>query len=94
MVVGETRTTFICFNIDFTFEGLVMEDLDVEVPGETLFMEANDVAVRLAKREVLLSNGSPTHTCPRPHPVPSQLFTEPLYSALLLLPRLFSLESS
>lgn len=47
-----------------------MEDLDVEVPAETLFMEANDVAVRLAKREVLLSNGSPTHTCPRPHPVP------------------------
>ena len=57
-----------------------MEDLDVEVPAETLFMEANDVAVRLAKREVLLSNGSPTHTCPRPHPVPSQLFTEPLYA--------------
>lgn len=93
-MVGETRTTFICFNIDLTFEGLVIEDLDVEVPAETLFMGANDVAVRPAKREVLLSDDSPTHTCPRPHPVPSQLFKEPLYSVLLLLPRLFSLESS
>lgn len=57
-MVGELRTTFTRDNTDFTFEGLVVEDLDVEVLAGTPFMEANDVAVRPAKREVLLSNGS------------------------------------
>ena len=57
-VVGELRTTFTRDNTDFTFEGLVVEDLDVEVLAGTPFMEANDVAVRPAKREVLLGNGS------------------------------------
>ena len=57
-VVGETRTTFTRNNTDFTFEGLVVEDLDVEVLAGIPFMEANDVAFRPAKREVLLGNGS------------------------------------
>ena len=57
-MVGEIRTTFTRDNTDFTFEGLVVEDLDVEVLAGTPFMEANDVAVRPAKREVLLGNGS------------------------------------
>ena len=57
-VVGETRTTFTRDNTDFTFEGLVVEDLDVEVLAGTPFMETNDVAVRPAKREVHLGNGS------------------------------------
>ena len=57
-VVGEIRTTFTRDNTDFTFEGLVVEDLDVAVLAGTPFMEANDVAVRPAKREVLLGNGS------------------------------------
>ena len=43
---------------DVTFEGLVVEDLDVEVLAGTPFMEANDVVLRPAKREVLLGNGS------------------------------------
>ena len=55
-VVGEIRTTFTRDNTDFTFEGLVVEDLDVEVLAGTPFMEANDVAVRPAKREVLLGH--------------------------------------
>ena len=42
----------------FTFERLVEEDLDVEVLAGTPFTEANDIAVRPAKREVLLGNGS------------------------------------
>lgn len=42
----------------FTFKGLDIEDLDVEVLARTRFMEADDVAVRAAKREVLLGNGS------------------------------------
>ena len=57
-VVGEIRTTFTRDNTDFTFEGLVVEDLDIEVLAGTPFMETNDVAVRPAKREVHLGNGS------------------------------------
>ena len=57
-VVGEKRTTFTRDNTDFRFEGLVVEDLDVEVLAGTPFMETNDVAVRPAKKEVHLGNGS------------------------------------
>ena len=57
-VVGEIRPSFTRDNTDFTFEGLVVEDLDIEVLAGTPFMEANDVAVWPAKREVLLGNGS------------------------------------
>ena len=55
-VVGEIRTTFTRDNTDLRFEGLVVEDLVVEVLAGTPFMEANDVAVRPAKREVLLGH--------------------------------------
>ena len=55
---SERQTSFTRDNTDFTFEGLVIEDLDVEVLARTPFMEANDIAVRFAKREVLLGNGS------------------------------------
>ena len=44
-VVGEIRATFTCDNTDLTFEGLVVEDLDVKVLAGTPFMEANDIAV-------------------------------------------------
>ena len=57
-VVGEIRTSFTRDNTDFTLEGLVVENLDVEVLAGTPFMEVNDVAVRPAKREVLLGSGS------------------------------------
>ena len=60
-VVGELRTTFTRDNVNFTFEGLVKEDLDVEVLSSSSFMEVNYVAVRPAKREVLPGNGF-THT--------------------------------
>ena len=55
---SERQTSFTRDNTNFTFEGLVIEDLDVEVLARTPFMEANDIAVRFAKREVLLGNGS------------------------------------
>ena len=57
-VVGEIHATFTRDNADFTFQGLVVEDLDVEVLTGTPFMEANYIAVRPAKREVLLGNSS------------------------------------
>ena len=44
-MVGEICATFTCDNADFTFEGLVVEDLDVEVLAGTPFMEAKDIAV-------------------------------------------------
>ena len=77
-VVGEIRATFTRDNTDFTFEGLVVEDLDIAVLGGTPFMEANDIAVRPAKREVLLGNGS-TYTygsksSPRPLPIVRRAF--------------------
>lgn len=57
-VVGEIQTTFTCDNTNFTFEGLVVDDLHVEVLACTLFMETNDIAVHPAKRVVHLGNSS------------------------------------
>ena len=57
-VVGETRLSFDRDGKEFIFEGLVIENLDVDVLAGTPFMETNDVAVRPAKRQVILSNGS------------------------------------
>lgn len=57
-------------------------------------MEANDVAVCPAKREVLLGNGSVYTYGSKSPPSPSQLFVGLLFSVLLLLPRLFGLENS
>ena len=78
-VVEEIRRTFPPDITDFTFEGLVVEDLDVEVLAGTPFTER--------ERECYLAMALSTHTGPRPHPVPSQPFAEPLYSVLLILPK-------
>ena len=91
---SERQTSFTRDNTDFTFEGLVREDLDVEVLARTPFMEVNDIAVRFAKREVLLGNASTYTYGSQAPPSPPQPFAEPLFSMLLLLPRLFGLENS
>ena len=57
-VVGETRLSFTREDRIFTFEGLVVENLDVDVLAGTPFMETNDIAVRPAKRQVILGDGS------------------------------------
>ena len=57
-VVGETRFLLSRDGRDFTFEGLVVENLDVDILAGTPFMETNDIAVRPAKRQVILHNGS------------------------------------
>ena len=57
-VVGETRLSFTCEDRIFTFEGLVVENLDVDVLAGTPFMETNDIAVCPAKRQVILGDGS------------------------------------
>ena len=57
-VVGETRFPFIRGGHTFIFEGLVVENLDVDVLAGTPFMESNDIAVRPAKRQVILGDGT------------------------------------
>ena len=42
----------------FQYEGMVVENLDVEVLAGTPFMEANDITVRPAKRLITLAGGS------------------------------------
>ena len=44
-VIGETKLSFTRGKHVFQFEGLVVENLDVEVHADTLFMEANDIAL-------------------------------------------------
>ena len=71
-VIGETRISFTRDNREFKFEGLVIENLDVEVLAGTPFMETNDIAVRPARREVLIGDdlvykyGSTTPKGPNP----------------------------
>ena len=57
-VVGETRFPFTRKGHTFSFEGLVVENLDVDVLAGTPFMESNDIAVRPAKRQVILGDGT------------------------------------
>ena len=57
-VVGETQITFSRDDRDFKFEGLVVENLDVDVLAGTPFMEVNDIAVCPARREVTLRDGA------------------------------------
>ena len=57
-VIGETKLSFTCRQQVFQFEGLVVENLDVEVLAGTPFMEANDIALRLAKHLITLADAS------------------------------------
>ena len=57
-VIGETKLSFTRGKHVFQFEGLVVENLNVEVHVGTLFMEANDIAVRPAKRLATLADGT------------------------------------
>ena len=54
-VVGETRLTFTREGHKFTFEGLIVTNLDVYVPAGIPFMEANNISVRPAKRQVIIA---------------------------------------
>lgn len=45
-IIRETRLTFTRNQRDFTFEGPVVENLNVDVFAGTPFMEENNVAVR------------------------------------------------
>ena len=59
-IVGETRLSFTRANREFSFEGLVVENLDVDILAGTPFMETNDISNRPAKRQVTIGDG-PTY---------------------------------
>ena len=70
-VIGETKLMFVRGEKSFSFDGLIVENLDVEILAGTPFMESNDIAVRPAKRQVMLGDdttylygsiGKPTDT--------------------------------
>ena len=57
-VIGETKLMFVRGGKSFSFDGLIVENLDVEILAGTPFMESNDIAVRPAKRQVILGDGT------------------------------------
>ena len=60
-VIGETRITFTRENYELCFEGLVVENLDVEILTGTPFMETNDIFVRPTRRTILICDTSYTY---------------------------------
>ena len=54
--VGETMIMFTRDNQQLHFKSFVVENLDLEVLAGTPFMESNDIAVRPARRTVLVRN--------------------------------------
>ncbi|RLC16966.1 MAG: hypothetical protein DRI57_10490 [Deltaproteobacteria bacterium] len=57
-VRGETRIVFSRDQLTFLFEGLVVEELDVDVLGGVPFLSLNDISIRTAKHHVILSDGT------------------------------------
>ena len=52
------RWSFTSDNRDFSFECLVVQNLDVDILAGTPFMEANDISVRPAKRQAIIGDGT------------------------------------
>ena len=57
-VVGETTITFTRDDNTFTFEGLVVNDIDVDLLGGVPFLEMNDITLRPKQRSVILADGT------------------------------------
>ena len=57
-VVGETSFPFASKGHTFTFEAIVVKNLDVDILTGTPFMESSDIAVHPAKRRVILGDGT------------------------------------
>jgi hypothetical protein len=57
-VIGETTLTFTRDGHNFRFEGLVVENLDVDVLAGIPFMEVNDITIRPAKHKIILGDGT------------------------------------
>ena len=57
-IFGETSISLTRDNNTFTFNGLVVDNLDVEILAGTPFMEANDITIRPVKHLITLSSGT------------------------------------
>ena len=57
-VIGEAKLSFTRGNHTLPFEGLVVENLDIEVLAGTPFMEVNNITVRPAKHLITFRDGS------------------------------------
>ena len=57
-IVGETSIPLTRDNNTFTFNDLVVENLDVEILAGTPFMETNDITMRPATHLITLSSGT------------------------------------
>lgn len=57
-VTGEISFTLTRDGMNFTFEGLIVKDLDVEILAGTPFMESNDISIRPARRQIIFSDDS------------------------------------
>ena len=57
-VVGETRFEFVRDGLSLLFDGLIVEDMDVEIIAGIPFMEQNDISIHFKRRLIALSNGS------------------------------------
>ena len=58
-VKGETHVTLTRDDLEFSFSGLIIDDLDVDILAGVPFMEENDVSVRPRKK--LISVGDQHH---------------------------------
>ena len=56
-VRGETRLELSYDGLVHHFEGLVVENLDVEVLAGIPFLESNDITIRPSRTLIILSNG-------------------------------------
>lgn len=55
-VIGEARMSFTRGDHILHFEGLVVENLDVEILAGIPFIERNDVSIRPSKRQIAIGN--------------------------------------
>ena len=55
-VIGETHVTLTRDSLNFTFSGLVVNDLDVDILAGVPFMEENDIAVRPKKKLITVGD--------------------------------------
>lgn len=53
-IIGKTGLPLTHCGRMLTLEALVVEDLDVDILAETLFMTTNDIAVRHTKEEIII----------------------------------------
>ena len=87
-VVGEVHCSLIWGSTTFELDTLVVRQLDVDILAGNPFLAINDIAIRPAKREILIGgtdvvhyHGTPTKRTPPPPPTPLLDVPKLAYSA-------------